>query len=316
MRSPLDLPPTTRVIEHARSYTQALCPGGPQFKAPKATTTFDPIPAYKQSVEKQIGASEATQTSTHQLTFQDTEEETPFSILPQALNIWRQARSCFVSSEKTKVRAAKLRDWANQGLIVEWAVGSCPTPPHFTIRDEAITNHFGEELRAQACHTMHIHAAGLQQDAELKQAQGQALHKSLENMYVDNQPELHKLTAIITRMVNKDVHYATTQMNKQEASMRAAPFSAQQIYKLRNPPPAPMDPTPRRERRRGSNQRSRSPRQRSGNARKRQRSRSNNRQRSQSRPRNQQRRDNRPNQKSDEQKMFSRFQQFLKQQRN
>lgn len=316
MRSPLA---TSSGETCTASLTQTLYPGGPSPQAFPPPRTLDPISKYFQDNGKKAGAV-STQTSSHPLTFTATpdEQQPAFHILPQALGIWRQSRGCFVTSEKCKVRAEKLRDWAEEGLVVPWAVGTSRTPYHYLPKDQATITHLGEKLTLQALATMKSHAYGIQLEADLKMAQAQALYKSLEAMYVDDPDELLKITQIIARMVAKDHHLATTQANRTEAAMRANPLTPKDVYNLRYPQVSPPTETTNiRGRRRRSQSTSRSPRQQTPRKRQRDNSRDNRRQRDNSRDNRRQRNYVRPQTrhqgtKSADEKLFSRFQQFLR----
>lgn len=297
------------------SYTQQLHPGGAQYPAAPLPRIQDSLTKYFQNQEnkKKVGGT-GTQTSCHPLTFKDTTDEVQpaFHILPQALGIWRQSRGCFVTSEKCKVRAAKLRDWAEEGLVVPWAVGTSRTPYHYLPKDPATIQHLGERLTIQALDNMKIHAQGIQLEADLKAAQAQALYKSLEAMYDEDPEELLHITDIIARMVSKDHHLALTQANKTEAYMRANPLKPRDVYNLRYPPipTTTTDNTSARGRRGRSKSSGRSPRQQA--PRKRQRGNSRDNKRCRSNSRRPQRRNHNNDNKTSEQKMFSRFQAFLK----
>lgn len=309
MQSPLA---TSSDHSGTASYSQSLQLGGPQYPAIPHPSPLDPIPKYYHNKGRQIGTT-STQTSSHPLTFQNTPEEAEpaFHILPEAVGIWRQSRGYFVTAEKCRVRADKLRDWAEEGLVIPWAVGVSRTPYHYLPKDPKVITYLGEKLTLQALQVMKTHAYGVQTEADLKTTQAHALYTSLEAMYGEDPEELLKLTQIIGRMVAKDRQLATTQANKTEAEMRAHPLTPADVYKLRYPSSAPSnETTPTRGRRRRSKSTSRSPRQQAPQKRRRDRSRSNkNRYRSNVRPQ--------PNQahKSADAKLFSRFQDFLKKDR-
>lgn len=297
------------------SYSQQLTRRGPHQTAPKHSA-IDATPSYAAN-KPATGQAEGTQTSTVNLSFQNTETNTPeFSILPQANSIWRQARACFVIHGKARTRAQKLQEWARQGLTPAWAVGTGPTPPHFLPKDATTIARLGELHRQQACNTMRLHAAGLIIDAESKEAEGQALYSTLTNIYEKDPSGLDRLTDIITRMVKKDVANTTTQLNRQEVEMRAAIQHTSDVFALRNPPPRP-EVTGRRNQQRGRAQNNRSPRSpRSPSQRrpKRRRSRSTPRRRSNSRGNSGRRNNNQgqpPNQVS-----YNQFKQWLNTKKN
>lgn len=309
---------TSPLQNNLAPYSQAIGQSNRQYSAPAFPSSFTPIPNYNTSTPKPTDATEATQTSSHHITFHDPEEQIKFTIMPQALSIWRQARSSFVGAEKAKIRAAKLQEWATAGLTPDWAIGHGPTPQQFIPHDDATINHVGENLKLHAIQTLHIHATGLMLEAKMKDTQGHALFKSLQALYEQDPEGLHKLTEIIGKYVKNDAHHTLTQLHKQEAAMRASPKSARDLFLVRNPPPPSPETTaaPRRERRR-HNSRSRSPYKRGSSSRKRRRSRSNSNPRSNrggrnnSRPRQQQQ-SNRDSQW--EQKQFALLKKFMRNQ--
>lgn len=294
------------------SYSQAMGTGNKQYPAPNFSTMPD-LPAYNTAAND---LTEATQTSTHLLTFKSQEDNVEFLILPQALTIWRQARSCFCTAEKAKLRSIKLNEWAKQRLVPEWAVGRSPFPQQYNLTESTAINRLGERLRMQATETLFIMATCIREEHILKEQQGHALHQSLQTLYADDPEGLKKLEDIISKYVKKDAHNVMVQLNKQEATMRAAPNTARDIYLIRNPPPQPQEDriTSRGQRRRSY---SRSPRRGSGNYRKRARSnsrgkssyRGNSRRRS---PNTQQQRAPRNRDQTDEDRTCALFRKFLR----
>lgn len=238
-------------------YGQQLSYGGPQHPAPRYNA-MEPLQSYAQSKDSNKAHTEATQTSTANLSFQQTETTTPdFTILPQAEKIWKQARSCFVAHGKIRKRAQKLQEWAQLGLTPSWAVGTGPAPQHLLPKDNAHITRLGDLYRHQACESMKVHASGLFMEAEQKEQEGQALFKSLHNLYERDPQGLKRLTDIISRMVKNDILKTTTQLDIQEAELRASITCAKDVFLIRHP--LTPDTAGQRQNQRGRQQRPRSP---------------------------------------------------------
>lgn len=292
------------------TYSQQLTHSGPQHKAPKKVTRAA-TPSYVSAKKTDKKLTEATQTSTVNLSFHEATTEPKFEILPQAENIWRQARACFVAHGKLSIRAEKLQEWAIQGLTPAWAVGTGPTPPHFLPKDSATITRLGDLYRQHACENLQVLTDGLLLEADKKEKEGQALYRSLTDLYDQDPSGLQRLTDIISRMVKKDVINTLTQLNRQEADLRANITCARDIYLMRQPAPRNQDSSGPRNNQRGRSRNTRSPNNtRSPSSRRTKRRRSN------SRPRSNSRNKKSGGRRSPDQVAFSKFKQWLKSENN
>ena len=110
---------------------------GRRAEAPRTNST--PPAAYKTTVSDQI------QTSRQNISFRKQDGEPDFSIMPEANDIWRKARTCFITAEKIRFRSDRLQSWAKQRLVPDCAVGTGPIPPQFTCTNSIFNNRLGEK---------------------------------------------------------------------------------------------------------------------------------------------------------------------------
>ena len=143
-----------------------------------------------------------------------------FRVSPHIEKIWRQARSYFIAVDKSICRSTRFSQWAHQGLIPQWAIGTGPIPPHL-LGDQKEQHNLGSLLEDKGISLLFFLSKSLKQQAHVQEAQAKALLHTVQNLYGEDQTSFKLAKQKIISFCTKERSVVNTQLDRQEGLLKS-----------------------------------------------------------------------------------------------
>jgi len=155
-----------------------------------------------------------------------------FRVHSHAEDLWKQARNNFFYAERANLRAERLSSWASEGLLPAWAIGKGNIPQHL-VSDTENSNIISIMLFEHGRDLVNALAKSLEKVSNQKLASAKALLKTVQEIYGEDK-ESYTLAALkLKNIVNKYTAQIQSNLDHQEAAMRAQKITPEKALELR-----------------------------------------------------------------------------------
>ena len=219
----------TRDSSRERKRARGNQPEPSSAQAPSTSSTQQPLNITHTDLDTQPTTSLTT--AEHQA---DRRTLDNFRVSDHIESIWRQTRSTFITVEKYRCRSQRLTQWADKGLLPQWAIGTGNIPPHLLGEPKDQTT-VGSLLQAQAKSLLLLLASSLRAQASIKESQAKALLNTVQTLYGEDANSFYLAKQKILSFCIKERADIALQLDRQEASLKAANNTPEGALAIRCP---------------------------------------------------------------------------------